>query len=320
MNIRRGMLLAIAGALEALAVIAAVRDSVPVTLALHAGSSACVAWGAGGRLLEPRGSWTFALPFMCALFVPVMGALGLATVALVLPRCAAQRRPLETFVRTPVPRPPERAALRRCAAVARQRPANERDERDARVEALSASRGRTDRASVALLWRGLKDADEEVRLLAFALLESKTCAAYRRIHAHTQELETASGALRGLLNARLAFEHWELAWLGLVQGEILIYELGVAEQRARAALEHEPRSASLHLLLGRIQLRRNRLDQARAMFVRAAELGLPAAVQRPYLAEVEFRERRLASAAAHLARAAVNGTDLSAALLQRYSP
>ncbi|HEX7489131.1 MAG TPA: hypothetical protein VF341_09505, partial [Anaeromyxobacteraceae bacterium] len=181
------------------------------------------------------------------------------------------------------------ASLHRGAAVPEKPLPSERDER---VEALSASRTRMDRASVAQLWRGLRDVDEDVRLLAFALLESKTGASYRRIHAHTRELETAEGARRGLLNARLAFEHWELAWLGLVQGEILAHELALAEQHARAALEHQQRSASLHLLLGRIQLRRNRLDEARVMLVRAAELGLPADVQRPYLAEVAFREQR----------------------------
>ncbi|HEX7487722.1 MAG TPA: hypothetical protein VF341_02355, partial [Anaeromyxobacteraceae bacterium] len=101
MSMRRGSLLVIAVALEALAVIAAVRDLSPVTLALHAGSSACVAGGLRGRLLEPRGSWSFALPFACALLVPVLGALGLATVALVLPLRAVQRRPTENFVKTP---------------------------------------------------------------------------------------------------------------------------------------------------------------------------------------------------------------------------
>ncbi|OFX19719.1 MAG: hypothetical protein A2V77_14990 [Anaeromyxobacter sp. RBG_16_69_14] len=313
-----GWLLLLASIQEIPAALAAANGSGLVALALHAGASACAAGWLGRRLHGEVTGWSFALPFACALFVPLLGALGLAAVALGLPQRTAKEHPASTFVRTPVPRPPEAGSPRR--APSSSEPRQDSSARDGRVAALAAIRCRKDPASVALLWRALKDPEEEVRLFAFSLLESRTGAAYRRIHSEEQELAAATGARLRALHGRLAFEHWELAWLGLVQGEVLNHALERAEKHARAALEHEVTrsAASIHLLLGRIQLKRGHLDEARSALLRAGELGLPAPVWEPYLAEVAFRLRRFDLVRIHIDRAGSSGGNDPAARVQRY--
>jgi hypothetical protein len=100
------------------------------------------------------------------------------------------------------------------------------------------------------------------------------------------------GPRRGAIHRQLAVRHWDVAWLGLVQGECLEHALHAAREHACAALDRDPRSPSLHFLLGRIELRSRGAERAEASLVRARELGMPAAVVRPYLAEAAFQRRR----------------------------
>jgi len=309
-------LLPVWACLEVLAVLAASRGSGPAAaLLLHLGASACVAGWLRTRLLDAGGGWALALPFVQAAFVPVLGGLGLAIVAAAMPRGATRRDPAAEFTRTPIPGALEPVCARPSGAAGCGPPPSPRD---SRVATLAATRHRRDTDSVALLWRALRDPEEEVRLLAFSLLESKTAAAYHRIQAHAAELESATGLRRGVLHARLAFEHWELAWLGLVQGEILNHELGKAEEHARAALEHDRRSVAMHFLLARIYLKSNRPGEARAMLTRAGELGLPAPMREPYLAEAAFRLRRFDLVRIHLAQAGLAAGNDATSRVQRF--
>jgi len=271
-----------AGAFEALALFAVLRGAGAAALGLHAAGCCCGAALLHRRLLEGRPRQSFALVFAGAFFVPVLGLLGLVAVGLATRGLGESSEP--ELVRTPIPEPPATA----------QPPIVPRPSggRRARMEALAKVRGRTDAASVAMLRRALEDSEEEVRLLAHALLESKSRAAYRRIHETTCELEKTPTARRGALHRRLAFEHWEVAWLGLAQGECLEHTLREARRHADLALEADPASASLHFLLGRIDLRLGGADKAEAELARAAEQGMPAVLLRPYLAEAAFLRRR----------------------------
>lgn len=312
MTIRRAWPLLAATLLEGLAAIALARGADLVAVALHAASSGLAAAWLRSALLEPTGGWSFCLPFACAFLVPLLGALGLAAVSAALRRPRQAFGANEEFTRTPVPLAPERGSA--CGPPAWRQAWSARDERLAELAAVGK---RDDPASVSALWRAVKDRDEEVRLLAFSLLEAKTANAYRRIGALASEIEGAGDASGGV-HAQLAFEHWELVRLGLVRGEVLGHELWLAEEHVRAAIAQEPRSASLHFLLGRIQLRRERPREALASLLRAGELGLPAEVRAPYMAEIAFRERRFDLVRIYLARAGGGAGGDPGALVRRY--
>jgi len=253
-------------------------------VALHLLISACAAGLLHRKLLSGPPGWSFALVFSAALFVPVLGLLGMAAVALHAPR--DEPLPEPDCILTRIPRPPG--------------PANEargglrcHPDRKARIDALAALRGRTDPRAVELLRRGLRDSEEDVRLLAHSLLESKSRAACRAIDETSRSLRDASPSQEGALHQRLAFQHWEVARLGLVQGECLAHALASARGHALSALEKDPGSHPVHFLLGQIELRLEDPARAEAALARACELGVSRAVAAPYLAEAAFLRRRV---------------------------
>jgi hypothetical protein len=306
----RGAIVALAAAVfEALAFVSALRGSAVPALTCHAAASCCFAGTLHRRLLDGPRAWAFALVFAGAFFVPVAGAVGIAAVALSTPTPAGSSA--SDWVRTPIPQPS--VSPREVPAADVDGPAG----RQARLEALAELRGRSDPAAVALLRRALEDTEEDVRLVAYALLESKSRAAYRAIHESTRALEEAP-VRRHALHRTLAFQHWELAWLGLAQGECLSHTLAMARDHALAALDAGSGSASLYFLLGRIHLRAGEPDRAESAFTRAAECGAASAVLAPWLAEAAYAQRRFDLVRQHLAEADLLGGSETVERLRRY--
>ena len=279
-----------------------------LAIALHVLACAGAAALLHRRILSGPSGWSFALLFAGALFVPVLGVLGIAAVALATPRgeAGAERE----IVATRIPRPPGSAAT----------PSEGRSARgglQARLDALASLRPRTDPGAIALLRRGLRDDEEDARLLAHALLESKGRAAYRAIEETEHALATRPER-RAALHQKLAAQHWELAWLGLVQGECLDHALATAQKHALAALDEEPASAAVHFLLGRIHLRMGAPEQAEAALLRARELGAPANAVGAYLAEAAFLQRRFDLVRSRFAEARGSPGSETVARMRRY--
>ena len=273
--------------LEGLAAAQAFQGAWPLALALHAASSGCAAASIHRRLIDGPAGWSLALVFAGMLLLPALGLLGLAALALSTPPAQESAEP--ELVRTPVPPPPEPCPG---AGWPPDGSAPSRTGRKARLAAVAEARGWNHPMAIARLQRALEDPDEEVRLLAHAVLESKSRTAHRRIHLVVRELEAAPPFRRPALHRQLAMEHWELAWLGLAEGACLDQALEAARRHAQTALDAEPLSASLHFLLGRIALRQGHSRQAESELLRASELGLPATLLAPYLAEAAFFARR----------------------------
>jgi tetratricopeptide (TPR) repeat protein len=264
--------------LEAVAVIAAHDGMAAFALAAHLAGCCAIALGLSRRL--PPGATGLALAM--AAFLPILGALGSFAVAWVRPAATVRRR--STHVHTRIPGP-EAARLHAC----RPRPPRAGAPTAARV---MAAQGRDDRGAIALLRRTLADRDEDARLVAHAVLESKQRSAHRRLQDAARALEAAPPERRALLERRLAAEHWELARTALADGECRVHALDSARDHARAAAAMDPSSAPLALLVARIALACGRPAEAEAALARAVELGLPPAIAAPYLAEAAFAARR----------------------------
>ncbi len=266
--------------LEALGVVAAAGGIGGLALAAHVGSCGAIAIGLGPRL--PAGAATGRLAFAMMLFLPVLGALG--WIAAVLARPVARERSSPAIVRMPLSRPD----AARIHATRRVAPSTS----SPMAARVVAARGRDDQGAIALLRRALADSDEDVRLVAHAVLESKHRSAYGRLHELTAQLEIAPGERCATLHRRLTAEHWELARTGLAEGECLVHALERARHHARAALAEHSGRASSWLLLARIALGCGNAEEAEAALGRAVELGLPPAVAQPYLAEAAFLQHR----------------------------
>lgn len=284
--------LAVGVGLEAIAVVATLDGMAALAVAVHLASCGGIALGLRRRL--PRGA--AALAFVTAAFLPILGSLGWIAVASVSP--AVSKSPGVELVHTPIPGPEAARVLASRPATLDRVPASER---------VAAARGRGDPGAIALLRRALTDPDEDIRLVAHAVLEAKLRAAYRSLHDGARALAAAPAELRATLHRRLAAEHWELARSGLADGECLVDALQCARRHAQAAAQ-QPGGASLALLVARIELRCANAAEAEAALARAIELGLPPAVASSYLAEAAFLERRFERVRQRLAAAPPGGS------------
>lgn len=161
---------------------------------------------------------------------------------------------------------------------------------DKRLKALLATRQMADRDAVELLREALKDPADDVRLLAYSMLEQKEKALASQARRLQLDLEAPEVDDEPRLKRRLAQVWWEMAYLGLAQGSLRNYYL----TSARRLLQELTDRFSMHndwRLLGRIELDLGNIISAKQAFDFAVEKGAPQELILPYLAEVAFLER-----------------------------
>lgn len=259
------------------------------------------------RYRRPTG-WLFAAIFGFVFFLPVIGPLvvGLGTlINLLFPRLFHQH----AFDRLAVPT----YHLSRETGVgggsaprggdARARLRNPSTPLGGRLQALLSMSDAPARVTGTLLREMLSDPAEDMRLLAYGMMERREQQVSRQL-VHQQELlAAASGAVeRRFAEQRVAELYWELVYQDLVQGDMAGFALDQAHAHASRALVGERGNGPLHVLLARIALRRDRLDEALAHLQAARAAGVAAGAVLPYEAELGFRRRRFADVRAALAQ------------------
>lgn len=176
---------------------------------------------------------------------------------------------------------------------------------DKRLKALLATRQMQDREAVEILREALKDKVDDVRLLAYSMLEQKEKTLTHRANRLQQALTEASEEQTMRLQRRLAQIWWEMGYLGLAQGGLRIHYLKNAENMLQRLVTRRPQHNDWRLL-GRVELELGNLDTARGAFTAALENGAPEDLIRPYLAEVAFRERNFDQVRTELAACSPN--------------
>lgn len=161
-----------------------------------------------------------------------------------------------------------------------------------RVRAVMALRHMDARRAVPLLRLAFAHESEDVRLLAFGILEQREKRLRTRIEQTEARLSSATGSLaRARAHRRLARDHWELVYAGFVSGDLEPIVLKSAERHAHEVLTSAS-DAGMAVLLARIQLRQREPEQAWAWLARAEEAGLARASAAPLFAEAAFLMRR----------------------------
>ncbi len=266
---------------------------------LHAGASALFAI-ALQRLLpapyrEPRINGLLCL-FSIGFFIPFLGALGLFTttlLALHLPK-RLRNTPWEVTQFPPLPyRPlivsPQPMYSEGGMTAVLRHVANP----DKRHQAVMATRHMRDQEAIPILRLALKDAVDDVRLLAYSMLSSKEQVINARLKKRLSQLpQEKNPAHLTSLHHHIAQDYWELAWLGLAEGEVLAHVMTTARKHVDIALMQQTDAAGLHFLRGCILLRQGDIKNACSAFSKAQAAGLPEVEVLPYLAEAAFRERR----------------------------
>ncbi len=209
---------------------------------------------------------------------------------------------------------PDRAAGRRRGEAANAAAADTR-----RLSALAALHAMPARSTSPLLRALLEDSVDDVRMLAYGMLEAAEQRLTRQIlqaqdclHA----LADGDPASRAAAHEHLAQLHWELVYQNLAQGDVRIHTLDQADRHAEAALQalsEAPGATTLYVraadgsgvaspvpslwqLRGRLALARRDPAAARAALQRATALGFPRERALPLLAEAAYLEGDFAAA------------------------
>lgn len=235
--------------------------------------------------------------------VPFIGSLGVAVgilLALYLPRSAREVpwqeidipelpfRPIDMDLQVVYSQGGLRQVLR------------EASDPDKRLKALMATRQMGDREAIDILREALKDKVDDVRLLAYSMLEQKEKTLAQRAGRLQQEMRSASDLEGFVLQRRLAQVWWEMAYLGLAQGGLRIYYLNNARELLLRIVARRSQHNDWRLL-GRVELALGHIDPSEQAFKSALESGAPDDLILPYLAELAYLRRDFDQVRAYLA-------------------
>ncbi|NWG30619.1 MAG: hypothetical protein HXY29_03885 [Rhodocyclaceae bacterium] len=137
----------------------------------------------------------------------------------------------------------------------------------------------------------LSDDTDDIRLVAFGMLDAKEKALSQLIQRERARLDAAASDRQRYEALRnLAELHWEMIYACLVQGELRQYMLETAWSYVQQARQYPEaaQDAPLALLAGRIQMALGHPAEAQAAFERSLQLGQPPASVLPYLAELAY--------------------------------
>lgn len=262
----------------------------------HAGASVALAAMVYGLLpaqyREPR-RHALALLFSFAFFMPVVGLLGLwlaVMAAMYLPRFGQEKE----FAKVELPHfTPARGGQEMSFGHGAIRPmlANRSIPAERRMKALMALQGVAPWAANPTLRKTLDDTADDIRLVAYGIIDRREKAIYRKIRAEVEQLEKAKGEARLNSLRHLAELHWELIFEHLAQGDVKSHIIVEARRYVEEALELGPNDPGLWYLLGRTEMEMGDLKAAEKAFLASFEKGLPRARVLPYLAEITFRRR-----------------------------
>lgn len=270
-------------------------------LGSHAVASAAAAFAVAlmfpASLRQPR-QYLWALLFGVNFFIPVVGLLTSvvgAVAGTLFPRLLAPdffRRigsPEYTPDRTHDP-----SRMRGGGARARLRDRQLAPTR--RVEALMALGSMPTPAAGPLLREVLADPVDDLRLLAYGLLDRREKEISERLLRERAMLSELTDPIeQRAAAARVAHLFWELVYQDLVTGDMAMYALEQGRSHALLAVEGRgagAATAGAWLLLARIELRRGVLGGVEEALQAAQDHGLPRTAIIPYLAELRFLQHR----------------------------
>jgi tetratricopeptide (TPR) repeat protein len=230
--------------------------------------------------------------------IPVAGFLGVLLAALAL---RSYRRPFvpEPFDSVPLPEydPHQREPGLFRQAGLRAVLGNPRVPTSSRLGAMVALQYVPGRIASPLLRDVLTDPNEDIRLLAYGMLDNQEKRISRAIDEELKAFGDQHAGKAPLPPEKIASAHrlsdlyWELVYHELALGDLRQYAIDASMRYCLLVLERHPDHAPLTLRRGRLLHETGDLAGAEAAYRHALELGLPATRVLPYLAELKFQQR-----------------------------
>lgn len=237
---------------------------------IHGLAVACA--GLAGYWADGRRGWY--APACCALIAAALPCIGVLVVAVsittLLAQRAAARGPKLVRIELPShrvhPRPEELRPDRFTSPF--------QDPQADPLLAVGSLRPMPARYSVPVLRQHLEGEREDVRLLAYALIERHERNLRRQIAALRAAVEDSGRPMPPLSAKHLAQLHWDLVDGGLVSETAREQALSKARQWARYALERTPNDGPTWMLLARVELSERKAEAAARCLVRARLCGV----------------------------------------------
>lgn len=162
---------------------------------------------------------------------------------------------------------------------------------DDHLNIVLATRFMRDENAVPLLNIAVKSPEDDVRLLAFSLLEKKNAEINNRIEQLRQDLTRKDNKAK--IHVAVAKNYLRLVKLGLLQEEMKPRILDKAYEHLREALSENPADRNSHFILGQILMEKGEIDEAQAALNKALEHGFAAGDVYPFLAKAAYLRRDL---------------------------
>ena len=246
------------------------------------------------RLRKPPAA-VITLLFGFAFFIPLLGLLGQVVAVLVarfLPRVVpelpyAEIPPIE--FEFPPREIRERTRYGQGGLTSRLRDVGV--PKETRFKSLLALQGMPPRIANPLLQDMLGDPADEVRLVAYGILDNQEKLINQHIHVELNKLREADTTeLQLIALRRLAELYWELVYGRLVHGDVREHALTQTDHYLDQAMQIAPDDPGLWFLKGKLLLYR-RDPAAEAAFHRAVGNGLEESRVLSYLGQIAFERR-----------------------------
>ena len=243
---------------------------------------------------EPRFA-VIGLFFALAFFIPLAGgiALWLILISVQLWPTLTTQENFRTLTPPEFTLQGDHLSVRFGAGGVRARLADRNASAESRLEALLAIKAMPQRLSSSILRSLLDDPEEDLRLLAYGMLDSEEKRINEQINLALNEYHSTQG-IRTEIARRLAFLYWELVYQNLVLGDVRLYALQEAGRYANETLTAMPEDAGTWVLLGKVRGAYCEWDRAHDALQQGLRLGYPETRLQPYLAEHAFRQRDFA--------------------------
>ncbi|HNQ09352.1 MAG TPA: hypothetical protein PKM45_02935 [Giesbergeria sp.] len=176
----------------------------------------------------------------------------------------------------------------------------------ARMRAMVALQYVSGRTASPLLRSVLSDPSEDLRLLAYGMLDSLEKRINQAIDQELSALQADGSASDAPVDdaarqeslRRLSDLYWELVYQELVQGDLREHAIRESLRHCEAVLQAQPENAPLHMRRGRLLHALRRPQEAQESYEAASRLGLPATRVLPYQAQLCFERGDYAQARA----------------------
>lgn len=271
-------------------------------LIVHGVASLCIAAFLSAALpphLRKPPAAVIALLFGFSFFIPVLGLVG-QVIAVLVARFLPRRIPELPYAEIPPIEfefPPreirERTKYGPGGLTSRLKDAGV--PKETRFKSLLALQGMPPKIANPLLQDMLGDPADEVRLVAYGILDNQEKAINQYIHEEIIKLREADTAEMQLIALRrLAELYWELVYGGLVHGDVREHALGETDRYLNQAMQVAPDDPGLWFLKGKMLLFK-RDPAAEAAFHRAVANGLEESRVLAYLGQIAFERRDYAA-------------------------